>query len=532
MRVTFDLESEAGIRQYGEFIERAADLVIAYGGSLSGEHGDGQSRAALLPKMFGPELVQAFERFKRAWDPENKLNPHKVVDAYLPTENLRLGADYHPLEPNTHFQFPDDDGSLAKATLRCIGLGACRKSEGGTMCPSYMATREEEHSTRGRAHLLFELLQGEVLRESWKDEHVKKSLDLCLSCKACKSECPANVDVATYKAEFLSHYYENKRRPLRAYAFGMIDRWARLASLAPGIANFFGHVPGLRHLLGLILGLAPQRQLPRFARLNFRRWARRQRPTLFEKHPTSEKREVLLWIDTFNNYFHPETSRAALEVLEHAGFTVKCPQDVLCCGRPLYDFGMLTEAKRYLKRIMDVLGTEIDAGVPIVVLEPSCASVFREELGNLFPRDARASRLRQQTFLLSEFLENHSPGYMPPKLSAKIFLHGHCHHKALMKMRDEEALLRRTGAELECPDAGCCGMAGPFGFEKDKFAVAQAIGERVLLPAVRSTDPETIIVADGFSCREQIRQSTGRRAVHLAEVLQTASLENADKSPT
>jgi FAD/FMN-containing dehydrogenase/Fe-S oxidoreductase len=532
MRVTFDLESEAGIRQYGEFIERAADLVIAYGGSLSGEHGDGQSRAALLPKMFGPELVQAFERFKRAWDPENKLNPHKVVDAYLPTENLRLGADYHPLEPNTHFQFPDDDGSLAKATLRCIGLGACRKSEGGTMCPSYMATREEEHSTRGRAHLLFELLQGEVLRESWKDEHVKKSLDLCLSCKACKSECPANVDVATYKAEFLSHYYENKRRPLRAYAFGMIDRWARLASLAPGIANFFSSAPGLRHLLGLILGLAPQRQIPRFARLSFRRWAQRHRPTLFEKNPTSKKREVLLWIDTFNNYFHPETSRAALEVLQHAGFSVKCPHDVLCCGRPLYDFGMLTEAERYLKRIMNALGAEIDAGVPIVVLEPSCASVFRDELGNLFPRDARASRLRQQTFLLSEFLDNHSPGYMPPKLSAKIFLHGHCHHKALMKMRDEEALLRRTGAELECPDAGCCGMAGPFGFEKDKFAVAQAIGERVLLPAVRSTDPETIIVADGFSCREQIRQSTGRRAVHLAEVLQTASLENADKSPT
>ena len=532
MRVTFDLESEAGIRQYGEFIERAADLVVAYGGSLSGEHGDGQSRAALLPKMFGGELVQAFGKFKRAWDPENKLNPHKVVDAYLPTENLRLGADYQPLEPQTHFQFPDDDGSLAKATLRCIGLGACRKSEGGTMCPSYMATREEEHSTRGRAHMLFELLQGEVLRDSWKNEHVKKSLDLCLSCKACKSECPANVDVATYKAEFLSHYYETKRRPLRTYAFGMIDRWARWASLAPGIANFFGNAPGLRHLLGLILGLAPQRQIPRFARMSFRRWAKRRRPTLFGKTPTSEKREVLLWIDTFNNYFHPETSRAALEVLQHSGFTVKCPQEVLCCGRPLYDFGMLNQAKRYLRRVMNALGTEIDAGVPIVVLEPSCASVFRDELRNLFPRDARASRLQQQTFLLSEFLENHAPGYAPPKLSAKIFLHGHCHHKALMKMRDEEALLRRTGAELECPDAGCCGMAGPFGFEKDKFALAQAIGERVLLPAVRSTNPETIIVADGFSCREQIRQSTGRRAVHLAEVLQEASLSNTDKSPT
>jgi len=522
MRVTFDLESETGIRQYGEFIERAADLVVAYGGSLSGEHGDGQSRAALLPKMFGPELVQAFGKFKRAWDPDNKLNPHKVVNAHLPTENLRLGADYRPLKPETHFQFPEDDGSLAKATLRCIGLGACRKNDGGTMCPSYMATQEEEHSTRGRAHLLFELLQGEVLRGGWNDEHVKKSLDLCLSCKACKSECPANVDVATYKAEFLSHYYENKRRPLRAYAFGKINRLAQWASLAPEIANFFSHAPGFRHLLGLILGLAPQRQVPRFARLNFRQWARRERPALFAKTPGSEKQEAVLWVDTFNNYFHPETSRAALEVLEHAGFTVKCPQEVLCCGRPLYDFGMLTEAKRYLQKVMDVLGAEIDAGLPIVVLEPSCASVFRDELPNLFPHDARASRLRHQVFLLSEFLVKHAPGYAPPKLSAKILLHGHCHHKALMKMNDEESLLRRMGVELECPDAGCCGMAGPFGFERDKFAIAQAIGERVLLPAVRSATPETIVVADGFSCREQIRQSTGRTAMHLADVLRSA----------
>ena len=522
MRVTFDLESETGIRQYGEFIERAADLVVAYGGSLSGEHGDGQSRAALLPKMFGPELVQAFGKFKRAWDPDNKLNPHKVVNAHLPTENLRLGADYRPLKPETHFQFPEDDGSLAKATLRCIGLGACRKNDGGTMCPSYMATQEEEHSTRGRAHLLFELLQGEVLRGGWNDEHVKKSLDLCLSCKACKSECPANVDVATYKAEFLSHYYENKRRPLRAYAFGKINRLAQWASLAPEIANFFSHAPGFRHLLGLILGLAPQRQVPRFARLNFRQWARRERPALFAKTPGSEKQEAVLWVDTFNNYFHPETSRATLEVLEHAGFTVKCPQEVLCCGRPLYDFGMLTEAKRYLRKVMDVLCAEIDAGLPIVVLEPSCASVFRDELPNLFPHDARASRLRKQVFLLSEFLVKHAPGYAPPKLSAKILLHGHCHHKALMKMNDEESLLRRMGVELECPDAGCCGMAGPFGFERDKFAIAQAIGERVLLPAVRSATPETIVVTDGFSCREQIRQSTGRTAMHLADVLRSA----------
>jgi len=370
--------------------------------------------------------------------------------------------------------------------------------------------------------MLFELLQGEVLRHGWNDEHVKKSLDLCLSCKACKSECPANVDVATYKAEFLAHYYDDKGRPLHAHLFGKIDRWARLASAAPGIVNLLSNTLGLRQLLGLALRLAPQRQLSRFASVNFRRWAARQQPEVFEKQHNSRKPQVLLWVDTFNNYFHPETSRAALEVLEHAGFNVKCSRQVLCCGRPLYDFGMLTDAKRYLRNIMDVLSEEIEAGLPIVVLEPSCASVFRDELHNLFPNDARATRLREQTFLLSEFLENRVLAYLPPKLSARILLHGHCHQKALMKMAHAEALLRRMGAALECPDTGCCGMAGPFGFEKDKHNVAQAVGERLLLPAVRRAAPETLIVADGFSCREQIRQSTGRTAMHLAEVLRSA----------
>ncbi len=277
MRLTFDLESEAGIRKYSEFIERAADLVVSYGGSLSGEHGDGQSRGALLPRMFGPELMNAFREFKAVWDPGNKLNPHKVVDAYLPTENLRLGPDYKPLQPETHFKFIDDEGSFAKAAERCIGLGACRKLDTGSMCPSYMVTLEEEHSTRGRAHMLFEMLQGEAVGGGWKNEEVKKALDLCLACKACKSECPANVDVATYKAEFLSHYYEGRLRPLHAYAFGMIDQWARLASFAPGIANSISNAPGCNYLLRKTLGLAPQRQMPRFASASFQQWARKHR---------------------------------------------------------------------------------------------------------------------------------------------------------------------------------------------------------------------------------------------------------------
>ncbi len=530
MRVSFDLESEKGIRNYAQFVDRAADLVVSYGGSLSGEHGDGQSRGALLPKMFGPELTKAFAEFKAAWDPENRLNPHKVVDAYLPTENLRLGADYKPLDPHTHFRFPEDDGSFAKASLRCLGLGACRKQDAGTMCPSYMVTLEEEHSTRGRARMLFEMLQGEVTRGGWNDEHVKKSLDLCLSCKACKSECPANVDMATYKAEFLAHFYESRWRPLRAYAFGMVDKWLRLASIAPGLANFANRAPVLSHLMRHVLALAPERKMPSLAPQSFQRWARRNgvpgvddpaqgaAPSAPAAHG-----EVILWADTFNNYLHPETSRAALQVLQAAGVHVRVPRQHLCCGRPLYDFGMLDEAKDYLINILETLREPIDAGVPIVVLEPSCASVFRDELCNLLPGHSRAARLRDQVFLLSEFLEHHAPGFEPPRLSRKVLLHGHCHHKALMKMNDEESLLRKMGVELHSLDSGCCGMAGPFGFEKEKYAVSQAIGERMLLPAVRQTLSETLIVSDGFSCREQILQSTGRQALHLAEVLRLAA---------
>ncbi len=531
MRVSFDLESEKGIRKYSEFIERAADLVVSYGGSLSGEQGDGQSRAALLPKMFGAELIKAFSEFKAAWDPDNKVNPHKVVDAYLPTENLRLGADYKPREPETHFKFPDDDGSFAKATLRCIGLGACRKTDGGAMCPSYMVTLEEEHSTRGHAHMLFEMLQGEVLRSGWEDDHVKDALELCLSCKACKSECPANVDIATYKAEFLSHYYEKKRRPLNAYAFGLVERWARIGSVIPGIANFFSQAPGCRHLLQKFLGLAPQRRMPRLATMSFRRWVRWHRRSIFGEEnrvlgARSTGRQVVLWVDTFNNYFHPETCRA---VLEDAGFTAICSRRPLCCGRPLYDFGMLEKAKNNLRQIMSAFGSQIDAGLPIVVLEPSCASVFRDELHNLFPANERADRLRSQTFLLSEFLQNYAPDYPSSKSSIKVLLHGHCHQKALMKMDHEEALLRVLGAELQSPDSGCCGMAGPFGFQKDKFEVSQAVAERVLLPAVRNAAQDTLIVADGFSCREQILQGTGKPAMHLAEVLKMA-LDRKDSS--
>jgi FAD/FMN-containing dehydrogenase/Fe-S oxidoreductase len=516
MHVSFDLQSEPGIRKYGEFIERAADLVVSYGGSISGEHGDGQARGALLSKMFGPELMAAFREFKAIWDPDRKLNPGKLIDAYQPTENLRLGADYAPLDPRTHFKFADDEGSFAKASLRCIGIGECRKGDSGTMCPSYMVTLEERHSTRGRAHMLFEMLQGEVLADAWSNQGVKESLDLCLSCKACKSECPTNVDIATYRAEFLSHYYDTHPRPLQAHAFGKVDRWARAASALPRVANWFGRAPGLAPAARAALNISPQRELPLLAPVSFRRWARANGVST----QLTGQRGVVLWVDTFNNYFHPEVSRAGLDVLRAAGFNVSIPRRDLCCGRPLYDFGLLVEAKTYLQQILRELAVEIDAGCPMVVLEPSCASVFRDELRNLFPDDERAERLRTQTFVLSEFLATRAAGYTPPPIGGRVLLHGHCHQKAIMKMDHEEWVLRNAGVTVESPDAGCCGMAGAFGFAADTFAVAQAIGERRLLPAVRSASEDTVIVADGFSCREQIRQSAGREAIHLAQLLQ------------
>jgi len=299
--------------------------------------------------------------------------------------------------------------------------------------------------------------------------------------------------------------------------------------VAPAVANFFSHAPGISHLARKALELAPQREIPHIAPVDFRRWAREHRvPTLSAGHgrdsasSEASSRDVVLWIDTFNNYFHPETSQAALEVLAAAGFNVVIPGGHLCCGRPLYDFGFLARAKAYLQRVLKGLEPAIERGTPMVVLEPSCASVFRDELRNLFPTDARADRLRRQTFVLSEFLERHAADYQPPQLAGTVLLHGHCHQKALMKMGHEESLLRKMGAALQAPDSGCCGMAGPFGFTADKYAVSQAVGERVLLPAVRQASSETLIVADGFSCQEQIEQATGRRAMHLAQAIQLA----------
>ncbi len=536
-RINFDLQSKAGIAKFRKFVEAAADLVVGYGGSLSGEHGDGQARAELLPKMFGAELMQAFREFKSAWDPDWKMNPGKVIDPYKLDENLRLGASYAPAQPETRFQFPADRGSLAEATLRCVGVGKCRRDEGGVMCPSYRVTREEEHSTRGRAHLLWEMTQGEIIRDGWRSDEVKRSLDLCLACKGCKSDCPVGVDVATYKAEFLSHYYEGRVRPRSAYAFGNIDLWARVASVAPGLVNLSTQLPVLRDIAKLAAGIPKQRSIPSFAPESFKSWFRRRRISATKAGSEGSGSDagfkrcstVLLWADTFNNYFLPSTARAAVEVLEAAGFEVVVPRANLCCGRPLYDFGMLDRAQALLLDILDELSPAIESGMPVVVLEPSCAAVFCDELLNFFPDDERAQALARQTFLLSEFLEANQ--VQLPRLEQKALLHGHCHHKSVMKMTAEESVLKRIGIDFQSPAPGCCGMAGSFGFEHDKYDISMAIGELELLPAVRSAPEDWLIIADGFSCREQIAQGTPRHALHLAEVLAMALADVPESSP-
>jgi FAD/FMN-containing dehydrogenase/Fe-S oxidoreductase len=523
-RIDFDLETDAGIQAFHKFLKEAADLVVSYGGSLSGEHGDGQSKAEFLPLMFGDELVQAFREFKSIWDPDGKMNPGKIVDAYLPTENLRLGSGYKPEQPATHFRYPKDQGLFSRVALRCVGVGNCRQQHAQTMCPSYRVTREEKHCTRGRARLLFEMLRGDVITDRWQSEAVKESLDLCLACKGCKGDCPVHVDMATYKAEFLAHYYRHRFRPRQAYAFGWIDRWAALAAYAPGTVNWLAQAPGFGALIKFAAGMSPQRRLPRFAPETFRHWFAQRAPG----HPGQPP--VLLWPDTFNDHFHPDTAQAAVAVLEAAGFRVRIPERRLCCGRPLYDFGMLDQAKKRLQRILAELRPAIEDGIPLIGLEPACVAVFRDELVNFFPDDELAQRLSRQTYFFGEFWIKNAPEFAFPKLEKKALLHGHCHQKALADIASDKALLEKIGLNVQVLDSGCCGMAGSFGFERDKAGVAAQIGELVLLPAVRQAEPDTLIVADGFSCREQIAQLTERRSLHTADVLLMALREGKGES--
>jgi Fe-S oxidoreductase len=397
---------------------------------------------------------------------------------------------------------------------RCVGVGECRRTDRGTMCPSFQVTREEKHSTRGRAHLLWEMLEGDPLRGGWQSTEVKESLDLCLACKGCKADCPVHVDMASYKAEFLSHYYTRHLRPRTAFAFGLIHWWARAAALAPALVNWTTQTPGIGTLARLVSGASQRRRIPRFADRTFTAWHARSRA------PRRRGREpVVLWPDTFNNHFHPDTAVAAFELLDASGFDVIVPKQPVCCGRPLYDYGFLGLARRQLLRTLDALRDEIHAGLPVIVLEPSCAAVFRDELPNLLPHDQDAARLASQVVLLGGFVRTHKARFALPSVDADVLFHCHCHQKAVFGSGEDADLIGALGARVDAPDTGCCGMAGSFGFEAAHYDLSIAVGERVLLPAARALPQDALIVADGFSCREQLSQAAGRHARHLAEVL-------------
>ncbi|MGN6473377.1 MAG: FAD-binding and (Fe-S)-binding domain-containing protein, partial [Mycobacteriales bacterium] len=517
--IPFDLVTPEGVADYRKFLDEASDLVLRYGGSLSGEHGDGQQRAELLEKMYGADLVQAMREFKAIWDPDGRMNPGKVVDpirVFKSTENLRLGSEWKPATPETYFAFPNDGGSFQSAALRCVGVGKCRVGGGQVMCPSYQTLREEQHSTRGRARALFEMLEGEVITDGWKSEEVFETLDLCLSCKGCKSDCPINVDMATYKAEFLAHYYEGKLRPRYAYAMGLIMYAARIGARVPGLANFALHAPLVNKMLKKAGGIHPDRQAPYFAQETFRDWfARRERVN-------TGKPKVVLFPDTFTNHFHTDVAKAVCEVIEAAGFEVTIPPKILCCGRPLFDYGMLGRARKMFEDVLETLDDQITEGLPMIVPEPSCGASFRDELIEMLPNDRRAQRLQKQTYTLAEFLQKFAPDAELPTIPRKALVQKHCHHQSVMGFDADKDLLERLGVDADLPSTGCCGLAGSWGFEAEKYQISMDCGERDLFPKVRDAAPDTVLLADGFSCRTQIEQGTERRALHVAQLIQAA----------
>jgi FAD/FMN-containing dehydrogenase/Fe-S oxidoreductase len=517
-RISFDFFSDAGVENFRECMLEIGDLVGEFGGSISGEHGDGRARSELLPKIFGSEVIPAFAEFKKVWDPDGRMNPGIIVAPPAMESDLRIGK--RPRMVATHFDFTDD-GGLAGAAMRCVGIGKCRKTDAGTMCPSYMASREELYSTRGRAHLLYEALTTDLLQGGFTDNSLHDTLDFCLSCKSCKNECPAAVDMAMYKAEYLAHYYQSNRRSLASRVFGRISEIAELASRSPARANALMHSP-IGKTLNRMLGIHPQRALPRFAPRSFRDWVVKPLEQRNRHTPGSNGlREVLLFTDTFTNFFEPTVAIAGTRVLESAGFRVLFAPKYVCCGRPLYDQGMLDRARQRLLEAIDVFGPYVERGIPVVGLEPSCILTYRDELPRLVPQDPRARLLAEHSFMLDEFLAREAPDFVPPPFKARALVHGHCHQKAIATMDKELALLKRVeGLDFQVLDAGCCGMAGAFGYEALHYEMSRALAERVLVPAIKQAGAETIVISDGFSCRSQVRHfCPGTRVMHVAQVL-------------
>ncbi|WP_098025648.1 FAD-binding and (Fe-S)-binding domain-containing protein [Streptomyces sp. st115] len=517
VRIDFDLISPEGVARFRRFSEETADLVVAHGGSLSGEHGDGQARAELLPRMYGDELVALFGQFKDLWDPSGGLNPGILARPARLDENLRFAV--LPKRPvDVEFGYPQDGGDFAGAVRRCVGVAKCRTEKAGgagVMCPSFRATGEEAHSTRGRARLLHEMLAGEVITDGWRSTEVRDALDLCLSCKGCRSDCPVGVDMATYKAEFLHHHYKGRLRPAAHYAMGRLPRWLRLAAPFARPLNALARLRPLAALAKRLAGIAPERTIPVLATETYSRWLRRHQGG--GTHILSSDRVVALWADTFTEHLSPQVGRAAVRVLEEAtGRTVLPPVPGLCCGLTYVSTGQLDAARRVMRRTLDRL--DLLPGHPLVVLEPSCAATLRTDLPELLPDDPRAAELAASVRTFAQYLEEHAPDWTPPRLDRPAAGQTHCHQHAVLGDAAERRLRERLGLTGEL-SGGCCGLAGNFGFEKGHWEVSAACAEEQLLPAVGEAEPGTELLADGFSCRTQLDQLAGRRARHLAEVI-------------
>ncbi|MEU3216452.1 FAD-binding and (Fe-S)-binding domain-containing protein [Streptomyces sp. NPDC006971] len=517
VRIDFDLLTPEGVARYRRFSTDLADLVVAHGGSLSGEHGDGMARAELLPRMYGDQLVDLFTRFKDIWDPDGGMNPGILARPARLDENLRF--DVLPRRPvDVAFGYPHDGGDFTAAVRRCVGVAKCRTAvPAGTavMCPSFRVTGEEAHSTRGRARLLHEMLAGEVITDGWRSTEVRDALDLCLACKGCRTDCPVGVDMATYKAEFLHHHYRGRPRPAAHYAMGLLPRWLRLAAPFAGALNALARVRPLAALAKRVAGIAPERDIPVPARETFSRWLRRRpgRGTVI----LSSDRVALLWPDTFTEHFAPEVGRAAVRVLESAGRTALTPGRGLCCGLTYVSTGQLDRARAVMRRTLDRVAPVL--GDPIVVLEPSCAATLRTDLPELLPDDLRATELASSVRTLAQYLEECAPHWRPPRLDRPVAGQTHCHQHAVLGDEADHRLRERAGLVGEL-SGGCCGLAGNFGFERGHWEVSVACAEEQLLPSVREAGPGTVILADGFSCRTQLAQlGGGVRARHMAEVL-------------
>ncbi|HEY3714808.1 MAG TPA: FAD-linked oxidase C-terminal domain-containing protein [Jatrophihabitantaceae bacterium] len=503
VRIDFPLSDRPRVLR--EFVTDAARLVGKYGGSMSGEHGDGRARGELLPYMYSPEAIETFAAVKHAFDPDDLLNPGVIVRPAPLDADLRVPAA-RPLT-KLGFAYPHDGGDLSTAVHRCVGVGKCRADSGGVMCPSYLATRDEKDSTRGRARVLQELANGSLVN-GWRSDEVAESLDLCLSCKGCASDCPTGIDMATYKAEVLYQRYRRRPRPAAHYALGWLPRWARLASRAPKLANATLRRRSLAALAKRLGGIDRRRPLPEFAPQTFRQW--------FAQHSAAAGTPLVLWVDTFTDHFTPAVGQAAVRVLEAAGYSVRVTDKAVCCGLTWISTGQLDGARRQLRRSLDALAPY--DGIPIVGLEPSCTAVLRSDVTELLPDDPRAARVKAATKTLAEQLRA-TEGWTPPSLDG---VHGvaqaHCHQHAVLGWDADAALLEDAGAQISAV-GGCCGLAGNFGVERGHYDVSVAVAETALLPAVRAASPGSIVLADGFSCRTQLEQLADNQGQHLAQLL-------------